>query len=180
MPATSDSFILGHVCFVAVCSIADGDPGCLQRWTSLVLLVGLLMSLYAGLIQSYAQRSQLPEDVKRAYLYILRIMGCLLLLSCANVLKTLIAKILSCHFYCSGYFDKMQDALRKVADRHYKLNNAAQCMWIAFLLLAYPCRCQTMGYDHLACQGVRFMAACHKGCCSEHLDQLKDGCRSIS
>lgn len=80
----------------------------------MVLLIGLLMALYAGFIESHAQRSAQPAKTKRAYLYILRIMGCLLLLSVANVAKTLIAKILSCHFYCSGYFDKMQDALRKV------------------------------------------------------------------
>ena len=88
-----------------------------QHWTSLMLLTGLIMSLYAGLIESYTQRSVQSAKVRKDYLHLLRWMGCLLLLCCANVLKTLIAKMLSCHFYCSGYFDKMQDARRKVGGR---------------------------------------------------------------
>ena len=86
----------------------------LQRWTSLMVLIGLLMGLYAGFIYSHAQRSAQSGNTKKAYLYVLRLLGCMLLCSFANVLKTLIAKILSCQFYCTGYFDKMQDALRKV------------------------------------------------------------------
>ena len=97
---------------MSLCS-ADSAPMS-QLWASVMVFIALLMALYSGLIESHAQRASQSVKTKRAYLYVLRIMGCMLLTSFGNVMKTLIAKVLSCHFYCSGYFDKMQDALRKV------------------------------------------------------------------
>ena len=42
-----------------------------------------------------------------------RVMFCGLLFLCANVLKKLLAKLFSSHFYKATHYDKMQDALRK-------------------------------------------------------------------
>ena len=42
-----------------------------------------------------------------------RVLFCSLLFLCANVLKKLLAKLFSSHFYKATHYDKMQDALRK-------------------------------------------------------------------
>ena len=42
-----------------------------------------------------------------------RVLFCGLLFLCANVLKKLLAKLFSSHFYKATHYDKMQDALRK-------------------------------------------------------------------
>jgi hypothetical protein len=43
------------------------------------------------------------------------VLGCLLIAACANVLKTLAAKLLATTFHRQAHFDKMQDALSKVS-----------------------------------------------------------------
>jgi hypothetical protein len=43
-----------------------------------------------------------------------QVLGCLLIAACANVLKTLAAKLLATTFHRQAHFDKMQDALSKV------------------------------------------------------------------
>jgi hypothetical protein len=40
---------------------------------------------------------------------------CLTLFTAANVLKTLLAKVMSSTFHKRAYFDKMQDALQKAS-----------------------------------------------------------------
>jgi hypothetical protein len=44
----------------------------------------------------------------------MQVLGCLLIAACANVLKTLAAKLLATTFHRQAHFDKMQDALSKV------------------------------------------------------------------
>ena len=43
-----------------------------------------------------------------------RLLGCLLLFFFANVLKTLVAKVMASHFHKEAHFEKMQEALQKV------------------------------------------------------------------
>ena len=40
--------------------------------------------------------------------------GCLILFTFANVLSTLLAKMMASHFHKATYFHKMQEAIRKV------------------------------------------------------------------
>lgn len=43
-----------------------------------------------------------------------QVLVCLVIAACANVLKTLAAKLLATSFHRQAHFDKMQDALSKV------------------------------------------------------------------
>jgi hypothetical protein len=71
------------------------------------------MALFAGLFQT-SVTSTGDTDVIDVYWAIIKTAGCVLLACSANVLKTLVAKLMSNHFYRDSYFDKMQDALCKV------------------------------------------------------------------
>ena len=72
------------------------------------------MALFAGLFQASVYSTR-DKDVIKAYGFIMKLLGCILLACSANVLKTLCAKLLSNHFYQDSYFEKMQDALCKVS-----------------------------------------------------------------
>ena len=54
-----------------------------------------------------------PAQTEGVYWALLQGLCCVLLFCAGNVLKTLLAKLLSSHFYKASYFAKMQDALRK-------------------------------------------------------------------
>lgn len=86
----------------------------LQRWVSIAIFLGTVIALYWGLVCSYGRREGQPKETSLHYLNSLRWMCCLLLCSCVNVAKSLLAKVMSAHFYVESYFDKMQAALRQV------------------------------------------------------------------
>lgn len=75
--------------------------------------MGLITVLLASIFQDYAHDSS--KNVHTFYTTILRVFCCLTLFAAGMILKTLAAKILSSHFNKSSFFDKMQDALRKVS-----------------------------------------------------------------
>ena len=81
---------------------------------SIAIFLGTMIALYWGLVCSYGRRSQQSEKTRHQYLQSLRYLCCLLLLSTVNVAKSLLAKVMSAHFYVEGYFDRMQAALRQV------------------------------------------------------------------
>lgn len=56
-----------------------------------------------------------PEEIQLAYVTALKVLLCLVLLTGGNIVKTLVAKLLSSHFHKRAHFDKMQDALNKVS-----------------------------------------------------------------
>lgn len=74
--------------------------------------MGLITVLLASIFQAYAYSSS--PKVHTFYVSLLRVFCCLTLFAAGMILKTLAAKILSSHFNKSSFFDKMQDALRKV------------------------------------------------------------------
>lgn len=82
---------------------------------SITIFLGTIIALYWGLVCSYGFRADRSKEARSRYLASLRTLCCLLLLSAVNVSKTMLAKLMSAHFYVEGYFDKMQDALRKVS-----------------------------------------------------------------
>ncbi|BDA50989.1 Mechanosensitive ion channel protein 4 [Coccomyxa sp. Obi] len=84
----------------------------LRRWLQRTLCVAFFMGLFAGLFQQSVNRTA-DQDLVAAYWIIMKTAGCILLACSANVLKTLIAKLMSNHFYRDSYFEKMQDALCK-------------------------------------------------------------------
>lgn len=51
----------------------------------------------------------------RVYWIIVKVMSCAFLACMGNVIKTLLAKLFSTHFYQASYFTKMEEALRKVS-----------------------------------------------------------------
>ena len=55
-----------------------------------------------------------PDEIQLAYVTALKVLLCLVLLTGGNIVKTLVAKLLSSHFHKRAHFDKMQDALNKV------------------------------------------------------------------
>ena len=75
--------------------------------------MGLITVLLAAIFQDYAHNN--TKNVRTFYTTLLRIFCCLTLFAAGMILKTLAAKILSSHFNKSSFFDKMQDALRKVS-----------------------------------------------------------------
>ncbi|KAA6420817.1 MAG: small conductance mechanosensitive ion channel family [Trebouxia sp. A1-2] len=75
-----------------------------------VVRMALTIGLYVWVFQSQAS---LDKKVNKDYLNIRRVQFCGLLFLCANVLKKLLAKLFSSHFYKATHYDKMQDALRK-------------------------------------------------------------------
>ena len=86
----------------------------LQSWVTIAIFLGTMIALYWGLVCSYGRREGQPKETSLHYLNSLRWMCCLLLCSCVNVAKSLLAKVMSAHFYVESYFDKMQAALRQV------------------------------------------------------------------
>lgn len=54
------------------------------------------------------------SHVKDVFQTLSRLLGCMLLFFFANVLKTLVAKIMASHFHKEAHFEKMQEALQKV------------------------------------------------------------------
>ena len=86
----------------------------MQRWVSTTIFLGTIIALYWGLVCSLGVQEPRTKEARKHYLASLRSLCCLLLMSGVNVAKTMLAKLMSAHFYVEGYFDKMQDALRKV------------------------------------------------------------------
>lgn len=84
----------------------------LQVWFERTVRIGLISILLAATFQPYAYSGD--DTVHRFYRTLLRIACCAVLFSFGMVLKTLGAKMLSSNFNKNSFFDKMQDALRKV------------------------------------------------------------------
>lgn len=75
--------------------------------------MGMITILLVSIFQNYAH-NQKSNKVLIFYNTLLRIFCCSTLFAAGMVFKTLAAKMLSSHFNKSSFFDKMQDALRKV------------------------------------------------------------------
>lgn len=75
------------------------------------LRVALITPLFVGCFYSKDLTNSHVKDVFRT---LCRLLGCLLLFTFANVLKTLLAKIMASHFHKEAHFEKMQEALQKV------------------------------------------------------------------
>ncbi|KAK9823582.1 hypothetical protein WJX72_003976 [[Myrmecia] bisecta] len=54
-----------------------------------------------------------PPPVQHSWRIIIKLLVCLVLFAGANVLKTLLAKVMASHFHQKAHFEKMQDALNK-------------------------------------------------------------------
>lgn len=85
----------------------------LQTWFERTVRMGLITVLLAAIFQDYARNQS--RNVRTFYYTLLRIFCCLTLFAAGMIIKTLAAKMLSSHFNKSSFFDKMQDALRKVS-----------------------------------------------------------------
>ena len=85
----------------------------LQDWFERTVRIGLITILLAAVFQNYAYAAK--GNIAVFYRTLLRLFCCATLFSFGMILKTLAAKMLSSHFNKSSYFDKMQDALRKVS-----------------------------------------------------------------
>lgn len=76
--------------------------------------VALMIPLFVGCFYS---RDNTNSHVHNVFRTLARLMGCLLLFFFANVLKTLMAKIMASHFHKEAHFEKMQEALHKVGQQ---------------------------------------------------------------
>ncbi|KAK9909747.1 hypothetical protein WJX75_006863 [Coccomyxa subellipsoidea] len=70
----------------------------------------LLMPLYVPLFSPKAYSSDTASTI---YVSVLKAIGCLILFTFANVLSTLLAKMMASHFHKATHFHKMQEAIRK-------------------------------------------------------------------
>lgn len=84
----------------------------LQKPLRRFLRVALMTPLFVGCFYSKNFTNYHVKDVFRT---LCRLLGCLLLFTFANVLKTLLAKIMASHFHKEAHFEKMQEALQKVS-----------------------------------------------------------------
>lgn len=91
---------------------STGSLGWLQTWFERTLRMGLITILLAAIFQGPAH--SVGHSSLTVYNTLLRLACCATLFAAGMVLKTLAAKMLSSHFNKASYFDKMQDALRKV------------------------------------------------------------------
>jgi hypothetical protein len=83
----------------------------LQKPLRRFLRVALLIPLFVG---CFYTKDNENTHVKNVFRTLARLLGCLLLFFFANVLKTLVAKIMASHFHKEAHFEKMQEALQKV------------------------------------------------------------------
>lgn len=83
----------------------------LQKPLRRFLRVALLIPLFVG---CFYTKDNENNHVKNVFRTLARLLGCLLLFFFANVLKTLVAKIMASHFHKEAHFEKMQEALQKV------------------------------------------------------------------
>ena len=90
---------------IADCSITLQKP--LRRF----LRVALITPLFVG---CFYTKNVTNSHVKDVFQTLSRLLGCMLLFFFANVLKTLVAKIMASHFHKEAHFEKMQEALQKV------------------------------------------------------------------
>ncbi|KAL3160440.1 hypothetical protein ABBQ32_010760 [Trebouxia sp. C0010 RCD-2024] len=74
------------------------------------LRVALMTPLFVGCFYS---KDFSNTNVRDVFKTLCRLLGCLLLFTFANVLKTLLAKIMASHFHKEAHFEKMQEALQK-------------------------------------------------------------------
>ena len=111
------------------------------------LRVALLIPLFVGCF--YTKNNE-NTHVHNVFQTLARLLGCLLLFFFANVLKTLVAKIMASHFHKEAHFEKMQEALQKVGAL---LCRAA--LVCAVLRCAVPCCavlcCAVLCYAVLCC-----------------------------
>ena len=76
--------------------------------------MALLIPLFVG---CFYTKDNENSHVKNVFRTLARLLGCLLLFFFANVLKTLVAKIMASHFHKEAHFEKMQEALQKVSSK---------------------------------------------------------------
>lgn len=89
----------------------------LQKPLRRFLRVALLIPLFVGCF--YTKFNDQSSHVRSVFRTLTRLLGCLLLFFFANVLKTLVAKIMASHFHKEAHFEKMQEALQKVQPRFF-------------------------------------------------------------
>lgn len=83
----------------------------LQKPLRRFLRVALITPLFVG---CFYTKNFTNSHVKDVFQTLSRLLGCMLLFFFANVLKTLVAKIMASHFHKEAHFEKMQEALQKV------------------------------------------------------------------
>ncbi|KAK9829569.1 hypothetical protein WJX72_006541 [[Myrmecia] bisecta] len=81
----------------------------MRKGVERLLRAGLIIGIFAAIFQDRAR----VRGVRDVYTVLLRLLCCIVLFASANVVKTLLAKLMSSHFYQETHFQKMQDALRK-------------------------------------------------------------------
>ena len=97
----------------------------LQKSVSRCLRACLALLLF---LVAFADGREREEYVQLAWASVVKLLICFILFSVANVVKTLLAKLLSSHFHKRAHFDKMQDALNKVTCLSSALQSSPSCI----------------------------------------------------
>lgn len=117
--------------------------------------MGLITVLLAAIFQDYAHNN--TRNVRTFYTTLLRMFCCLTLFAAGMVFKTLAAKMLSSHFNKSSFFDKMQDALRKVTAPSNNLTHIAQIRLLPHWFLSlYTCTLKHLESESHICFWTAF------------------------
>lgn len=83
----------------------------LQKPLARFLRACLILPVFVG---CFVGRAHDGAGIQKAYSYMVKLLGCAILFFFANVLRTLVAKMMSTHFHKEAHFKKMQEALQKV------------------------------------------------------------------
>lgn len=84
----------------------------MQKPVSRCLRACLALLLF---LVAFADGREREEYVQLAWSLCIKLLICFILFCLANVVKTLLAKLLSSHFHKRAHFDKMRDALNKAS-----------------------------------------------------------------
>ncbi|EFN55409.1 hypothetical protein CHLNCDRAFT_134529 [Chlorella variabilis] len=78
----------------------------------LVLRSCLVLAAFAALFQT---QPNLDEDaaVQKVFLIIIKLLGCMVLMTVANLVKKVLIKLMATHFHKEAHFGRVQEALRK-------------------------------------------------------------------
>eukprot|EP00884_Botryococcus_braunii_P003244 jgi/Botrbrau1/12920/Bobra.92_1s0001.2 len=83
----------------------------IRVWLDRSIRLALILLVFGLMFRTHADTGE--AIVSQVYWIVIRVLSCAFLACIANVVKTLLAKLLSTRFYKASYFEKMEEALKK-------------------------------------------------------------------
>ncbi len=83
----------------------------LQKYLSRLFKGALVCGLFAAIFKGQSNNN---PTLHKIYIIIIKVLVCIFLWLVVDVIKTMMAKLMANHFHQETYFQRMQEALRKV------------------------------------------------------------------